>query len=227
MMIEIEHLTKTLRGRTVLRDICLRLDSGGGGMVVGLRGPNGSGKTMLLRAICGLIVASSGRVTVDGRVLGRDCSFPPSVGALLEHPAFLPEHTGRRNLALLGDIRGGLAPGQLEQAIRQVGLDPEDRRAFRKYSLGMKQRLGIAAAILERPCLLLLDEPFNALDEAGVRQIAGLIRRQREEGRMILLACHDPDELYALADQVVTLRDGQIERVEPLRGAGREGGGAA
>lgn len=227
MRIEIEHLTKTLRGRTVLRDICLRLDSGGGGMVVGLQGPNGSGKTMLLRAVCGLIYASSGRVTVDGRVLGQDCSFPPSVGALLEHPAFLPEHTGRRNLELLGGIRGGLGPGRLEEVMRQVGLEPEDRRAFRKYSLGMKQRLGIAAAILERPRLLLLDEPFNALDQTGVRQVAGLIRRQREEGRMVLLACHDPDELCALADQVITLRQGETERIEQLRGAGREGGGAA
>lgn len=220
MKIDIDHFTKNIHGRTVLNDVDLHFDSGDEGLVVGLQGINGSGKTMLIRALCGLIYSAQGTVTVDGQILGKDISFPPSVGALIEYPAFLNEYTGRRNLELLSSIRGTASQNRIDVTLSTVGLDPGDHRTYRKYSLGMKQRLGIAAAILEEPQLLLLDEPFNALDEAGVKQVSSVIREQRTAGKMVFLACHDTNELYSLSDIVVTMKNGVAESARNIREAG-------
>lgn len=220
MKIDIDHFTKKLHGRTVLDDVNLHFDSEGKGLIVGLQGINGSGKTMLIRALCGLIYATQGTLSVDGQILGKDISFPPSVGALIENPAFLNEYTGRRNLELLGSIRGRLLQSHIDQAINAVGLNPNDHRAYRKYSLGMKQRLGIAAAILEKPQLLLLDEPFNALDQDGVEQVVHVIQEQRALGKMVFLACHDVNELYNLSDIVITMKNGAVASEERTRRAG-------
>jgi len=187
---------------------------------VGIQGINGSGKTMLIRALCGLIYATQGAVTVDGQILGKDISFPPSVGALIENPAFLNEYTGRKNLELLSSIRGEVSQSRIDETLSAVGLDPNDRRTYRKYSLGMKQRLGIAAAILEQPRLLLLDEPFNALDQDGVEQVGHVIQAQRDAGSMVFLACHDANELYNLSDIVVTMKSGVVASEENTRQAG-------
>lgn len=220
MKIDVEHFTKKLHGRTVLDNVDLHFDSGDGGLIVGLQGINGSGKTMLIRALCGLIYATQGTVSVDGQVLGKDISFPPSVGALIENPAFLNEYTGRRNLELLGSIRGTALKSRIDEALSSVGLDPDDRRAYRKYSLGMKQRLGIAAAVLEKPRLLLLDEPFNALDQGGVEQVNQVIQQQRAAGTMVFLACHDASGLYGLSDIVITMKSGAVSSIENIRQAG-------
>ncbi len=220
MKIDIEHFTKKLHGRTVLDDVNLHFDSGDKGLVVGLQGINGSGKTMLIRALCGLIYATQGAVTVDGQILGKDISFPPSVGTLIENPAFLNEYTGRKNLELLSSIRGKVSQSRIDETLSVVGLDPNDRRTYRKYSLGMKQRLGIAAAILEKPRLLLLDEPFNALDQDGVEQVCHVIQAQRDAGSMVFLACHDANELYNLSDIVVTMKSGVVASEENTRQAG-------
>lgn len=220
MKIDIDHFTKKLHGRTVLDDVNLHFDSEGKGLIVGLQGINGSGKTMLIRALCGLIYATQGTLSVDGQILGKDISFPPSVGALIENPAFLNEYTGRRNLELLSSIRGRLPQGHIDEALNAVGLNPNDHRAYRKYSLGMKQRLGIAAAILEKPQLLLLDEPFNALDQDGVEQVAHVIQEQRALGKMVFLACHDANELYNLSDIVITMKNGAVASEERIRQAG-------
>lgn len=220
MKIDIEHFTKKLHGRIVLDDVNLHFDSGDKGLVVGLQGINGSGKTMLIRALCGLIYATQGTVSVDGQVLGKDISFPPSVGALIENPSFLNEYTGRRNLELLSSIRGAVSQNRIDEALNAVGLNPNDRRSYRKYSLGMKQRLGIAAAILEQPQLLLLDEPFNALDQGGVEQVSHVIQAQRDVRSMIFLACHDANELYSLSDIVVTMKSGVVASVENIRRVG-------
>lgn len=143
MQLQINHLTKTIKRATVLKDISLTLESG---KVYGLRGKNGSGKTMLMRCICGLIVPTGGSILIDGEQLGKDISFPRSVGALIENPAFLSNYTGFKNLKILASIQERIGDQQIKEAIAQVGLDPEDSRKYRKYSLGMKQRLGIAAA---------------------------------------------------------------------------------
>lgn len=220
MKIDMEHFTKKLHGRIVLDDVNLHFDSGDKGLIVGFQGINGSGKTMLIRALCGLIYATQGTVSVDGQVLGKDISFPPSVGALIENPAFLNEYTGRKNLELLSSIRGTVLRGRIDETLSSVGLDPDDHRAYRKYSLGMKQRLGIAAAILEKPRLLLLDEPFNALDQDGVEQVSHVIQEQRTAGEMVFLACHDANELYGLSDIVITMKSGTVSLVENIRQAG-------
>ena len=220
MKIDIDHFTKKLHGRTVLDDVNIHFDSEGKGLIVGLQGINGSGKTMLIRALCGLIYATQGTLSVDGQILGKDISFPPSVGALIENPAFLNEYTGRRNLELLSSIRGRLPQGHIDEALNAVGLNPNDHRAYRKYSLGMKQRMGIAAAILEKPQLLLLDEPFNALDQDGVEQVAHVIQEQRALGKMVFLACHDANELYNLSDIVITMKNGAVASEERIRQEG-------
>jgi len=219
MKIDIDHFTKKLHSRTVLNDIDLHFDSGDSGLIIGLQGINGSGKTMLIRALCGLIYATEGTISVDVKILGKDISFPPSAGALIENPVFLNEYTGRKNLVLLSSIRGKISQNRVDETLRSVGLEPCDHRIYRKYSLGMKQRLGIAAAILEEPQLLLLDEPFNALDEEGAELIRSVIRRQRERGAIVWLTCHDADTLTSLADVFIRMESGAVASVTGAREA--------
>lgn len=209
MVININNATKYIKKALILDNVTLEFHSG---RIYGLQGPNGSGKTMLMRLACGLIRPTSGAVYIDGKKLGKDMDFPGSLGLLIENPAFLPNYTGLKNLELLAAIQKRVGLEEVRQAIRDAGLDPDDKRKFRKYSLGMKQRLGIAAAIMERPELILLDEPTNALDDQGVTQICELIRRERERGALILLACHDAKILEGLADEIYTVYDGKVER---------------
>lgn len=166
MYIEIKNLTKKIKNSTVLDNINLRFT---GGNIYGLKGKNGSGKTMLLRIICGLILPTQGTVDINGDILGRDISFPKSIGVLIENPSFVPGYTGFRNLKILAEIHGKIDDRTIKDYISLVGLNPEDKKKYRKYSLGMKQRLGIACAIMENPDIVLLDEPINALDEKGVQ----------------------------------------------------------
>lgn len=206
-MIEIKNYTKVIRGATVLKNINLTLESG---KIYGLWGKNGSGKTMLMRAICGLILPTEGYVSIDGERLGGKNSFPKSVGALIENPAFLDSKTGFENLLLLAKIKGEATKDDVVKALEKVGLEPHDRRKYRKYSLGMKQRLGIAAAIMEDPEILLLDEPFNALDPSGMEMAAEIIKEFKEKGATVVIACHDREELDNLADEIIRLDRGEI-----------------
>ena len=209
MELKIEHACKVIRKALILDDVNLTLQ---GGKIYGLQGPNGSGKTMLMRLMAGLIRPNSGQVWIDGRQLGRDMDFPPSMGLLLENPAFLPKHTGLKNLELLAAIQNRAAGEGIRQTLRDVGLDPDDRRKYRKYSLGMKQRLGVAAAIMEQPELILVDEPTNALDDRGVEQICALLRRERDRGALLVLSCHDASILEALSDEIYHIYEGRVER---------------
>ena len=209
MELKIEHACKVIRKALILDDVTLTLQ---GGKIYGLQGPNGSGKTMLMRLMAGLIRPNSGQVWIDGRQLGRDMDFPPSMGLLLENPAFLPNHTGLKNLELLAAIQNRAAGEGIRQTLRDVGLDPDDRRKYRKYSLGMKQRLGVAAAIMEQPELILVDEPTNALDDRGVEQICALLRRERDRGALLVLSCHDTSILEALSDEIYHIYEGRVER---------------
>lgn len=167
---------------------------------------------MLMRLISGLIRPTSGAVYIDGTELGKEVDFPSSLGLLIENPSFLPNYTGLDNLRLLARLRDRVTIQQISQTIEDVGLLPSDRRKYRKYSLGMKQRLGIAAAIMEQPDLIILDEPTNALDDTGVAQICALIRRERERGALIVLTCHDSSILTSLSDEILTISNGCIER---------------
>lgn len=207
VIVKIESLNKTIKKVPILCDISMELE---GGKVYGLKGKNGSGKTMLMRAVCGLIRATSGSVTVDGKELGKDISFPPSIGVLLENPSFISNYTGYKNLQMLAAIQKRIDDEQIRKTLVKVGLEPDDKRTYKKYSLGMKQRLGIAAAIMENPDIIILDEPINALDEAGAAQVRDILNEHKNRGALIILACHDGDELRFLSDEIFTLSDGKV-----------------
>lgn len=209
MKIEIVNATKRINKALILDDVNLTFESG---RVYGLFGPNGSGKTMLMRMIAGLILPSSGTVSLDGKILGKDMDFYGSMGVLIETPAFLPGLTGFQNLKLLAQIRQCINEASIAQTLKEVGLDPTDKRKFRKYSLGMKQRLGIAAAIVEKPDIILLDEPTNALDQSGVAEICTLIQREKERGALILMACHEITVLKSACDEIIHVSEGRFEK---------------
>ena len=214
-MIQIENMSKKIRDRVVLDGIDYTFRDG---MTYGLKGINGSGKTMLMRVVSGLIYPTEGRVLVDGKELGKDVSFPESIGILIENPVFLDAYTGFGNLKLLASLNDRAGDEDIREILQKIGLDPDDTRKYRKYSLGMKQRLGIAAAFLEKPKILLLDEPFNALDTDGVARFSRLIREEQERGTLILLACHEEGKLEEFADVVLHMEDGRIVREEEVDG---------
>ena len=206
-VVRLEDYCKSFKSAEVLKNINLTLESG---KVIGLKGKNGSGKTMLMRAIIGLILPTSGKVYINDKELGRQISFPPSIGILIENPSFISNYTGFKNLKILASIQNRISDDEIRDAIRKVGLDPDDKRTFKKYSLGMKQRLGIAAAIMERPDIVILDEPINALDEAGAGLIKGLLDELKANGSLIIIACHDTEELNYLSDEIYEIYDGEI-----------------
>jgi len=201
------HLSKVIKSQIILKDINLSLNKG---YIYGFRGKNGSGKTMLFRALCGLIRPTEGKVVIDGAELGKEMSFPPSVGVLIEHPGFLNGYTGFGNLKLLAKLNDVIDDDRIREAIRLVGLDPNDKRKYRKYSLGMKQRLGIAQAIMEEPDLIILDEPTNALDSDGVEELKNLLLTLKAKNKCILIASHDKEELDYLSDELFVMENGKI-----------------
>ncbi|MBQ1682046.1 MULTISPECIES: ATP-binding cassette domain-containing protein [Agathobacter] len=207
MKVELKNVTKIIQKNEVLKGINLTFE---GGKIYGLRGKNGSGKTMLMRAISGLITLTDGEIIIDGKRLGKDMSFPESIGILLENPSFIDNYSGYQNLKALADMNHLISEDEIRKTIQMVGLDPNDKKKYKKYSLGMKQRLGIAAAIMEKPNLLLLDEPINAIDEKGVEQIRKILFDLKSEDRIIIVACHDREELNLLADEIIELQEGYI-----------------
>lgn len=216
--ISINNVTKSIKGATVLENISLELEKG---KIYGLRGKNGSGKTMLMRVICGLILPTSGTVKIDDEILGKDISFPRSIGALIESPSFIGEYSGFKNLKMIASIKNIIDDKTIKETISLVGLDPEDKKKFRKYSLGMKQRLGIACAIMEKPQIIVLDEPINALDEKGVLLVREILEKHKENS-IIVVACHDREELNQLADEIFSMENGKIISHEVVS---RNGGG--
>ncbi len=211
MVLKIENIGKEIKKTRVLDNISMELHSG---RAVGLKGRNGSGKTMLMRMIAGLIFPTEGRITIDGEVLGTDIAFPKSIGILLENPAFLENHTGYQNLKILADIEGKIGDKEINKAIWRVGLDSNDLKKYKKYSLGMKQRLGIAAAIMEKPDLLILDEPTNALDDSGIELLQKIVREETERGALVILSCHDGELLKGMTDEIYELDCGRARKVE-------------
>lgn len=210
MEIIIKNLTKKMSNTNVLDNINLKLQSG---KIYGFVGKNGSGKTMLMRAICGLINPTSGEVVIDSKVLGKDISFPDNVGILIENPGFIPSYSGFKNLKYLARIRNKISDEDIKSVISMVGLNPEDKKSYRKYSLGMKQKLGIACAIMENPNLLILDEPFNALDEETVDNIRNIIKSKKNKENIIILSCHDSEEIENLCDEIIEIKLGKITKI--------------
>ena len=207
MKIIAENIVKTIKKRTILDNICLNLESGN---IYGFVGRNGCGKTMLFRALSGLMHIDSGRITIDGKVLHKDINVPPSIGLIIENAGLYNEFSGFKNLKLLADINKIISDTEITKAISEVGLDPNDKRPVRKYSLGMKQRLIIAQAIMESPDIIMLDEPTNALDERGVKLIRDIILRGKERGALVLIASHNKEDIEILADRVYYMDGGKI-----------------
>lgn len=223
MKIKISNVTKTIKKAVILDNINMELESG---KVYGLRGSNGSGKTMLMRAVCGLIIPEMGEINIDGDILGKDISFPKSVGALIENPSFISSYTGFKNLKLLASIQNKISDDAIRKALKAVGLNPDDKRTFKKYSLGMKQRLGIACAIMESPDIIILDEPVNALDDNGIELVRDILKEQKERGALIILACHDKQELQYLSDEIFEIYEGKITNHYVVGKQPDEGGGS-
>ena len=211
MLIKLQDATKILDHRFVINNINFEFKSGN---IYGIVGQNGSGKTMLMRLIVGLIKPTTGVVYINRKKLGKDIDFPEKTGMLLENPAFLEQYTGKKNLEILAGLSGIINNEQIKLSLLRVGLIPDDKRKYRKYSLGMKQKLGIAAAVMEMPDLLILDEPFNALDQQSVLRVKQIICEERDRGALILLACHDRQVLEELADHILVLENGQIKGVD-------------
>lgn len=213
MIVEVTSFTKVIKGATVLDDVQCSLRSG---KIYGLQGKNGSGKTMLLRAVSGLIFPTSGQVSVDGMILGKDISFPDSMGLLIENSSFVGKYTGMKNLKLLAKLKDRIGDDEIADSLSRVGLNPSDGRAYKKYSLGMKQRLAIACAVMEDPDMILLDEPLNALDPSGVACVRTILREKRQAGALIVVACHDNEELRSLADEIITISEGKVVKCEKV-----------
>lgn len=207
MYIELKKISKSIKGVKILDDISLKMESG---RIYGFQGKNGCGKTMLMRAICGLIRIDSGSIDINGKILHKDISFPQSIGVLLENPSFLNNFTGFRNLKMLADIQCGVSDNEIRKLLLDVGLEPDDKRTYKKYSLGMKQKLGIAAAVMGIPDIVILDEPINAIDENGVENVRKILNNIREKGSIIIIACHDRRELEQLSDVIIHIDQGRI-----------------
>lgn len=207
--VEIDHVTKKFGEDIVLNDVNITMDEG---KVYGISGNNGSGKTVLMKCICGFLPITAGRIRVGGKLIGVETDFPESIGVIIETPGFLTNLSGMRNLEILAALRGRISKREIRAAIEKAGLDPDLKKAVSKYSLGMRQRLGIAQAIMEDPEFLILDEPFNGLDKHGVSDIRTLLLEQKEQGKTILLASHNSEDIRILCDRVFEIDGGRIQK---------------
>lgn len=205
--IEIINLTKIIRKNKVLDNISIKMESG---FVYGFQGVNGSGKTMLMRVIIGLIHPTQGSVVINDKVLGKELEFPESIGFLLENPAFLDGYSGTQNLKMLTSINCEVKYEIIDKWMCNVGLANAGKKKYKKYSLGMKQRLGIAAALIGEPDIVVLDEPTNALDSNGIKMLKELVIKEKERGALVIISCHDTDILKELSDVMFRLEEGRV-----------------
>lgn len=206
-IISIQNLTKKFGEDIVLHDISVDFYKG---KIYGIIGNNGSGKSVFFKCICGLLPATKGSITVENKVIGKDLDFPESMGMLIEYPGFLPNLSGFKNLNILASLRGEIKKEDICNIMKKVGLDPSLRKGVGKYSLGMRQRLGIAQAIMEDPRLLILDEPFNGLDKQAVEEFRLMIKELNNQGKTILLSSHNPADIEMLADEVFEMEAGVL-----------------
>lgn len=206
-MIIIENATKKFGTQTVLNNVSLTLEDG---KIYGFVGQNGCGKTVLFKSICGFIYLDRGTITVDGKVIGKDIDIIKDAGIIIESPGFLPNYSAFKNLKFLTMIKDNIGDEQIKSTLISVGLDPESKKVVGKFSLGMRQRLGIAQAIMENPHILILDEPMNGLDKRGVEDIRKILMNLKKKGKLILLASHNPLDIDILCDCVYELDAGTI-----------------
>lgn len=202
--IVVEHVYKSFGKEKVLKDVSLIISPG---KIYGIVGNNGSGKTVLMKCICGFMRPDKGKIYVDGKRIGKDADFPDSIGVIIETPGFIPHETGYKNLKILAGLKGIVDKEQIRETIKKVGLNPDMKKPVSKYSLGMRQRLGIAQAIMENPTTLILDEPFNGLDKNGVTEMRLLLKELKKQGKAILLASHNARDIEELCDEVHDMED--------------------
>lgn len=205
--IEVQNVVKRFRDQVVLKNVSISFEKR---QIHGIVGRNGSGKTVLFKCICGLMHPEEGVIFVNGKRVGRDVDMPEDIGAIIEAPGFLPNYSGYKNLRFLANIRRKIGKEEILNVLKTVGLDPESRKHVGKYSLGMRQRLGIAQAIMEDPEILILDEPMNGLDNAGVQDIRALLLELKAQGKTILLASHNHEDIAALCDTVHEMDGGVL-----------------
>ena len=203
--VSVQNVSKDFGPERVLYSVNREFEAG---KIHGIVGNNGSGKTVLMKCVCGFLIPTEGKVIVNGKQVGRDVDVPPGLGAIIETPGFLPNVTGIKNLEILASLNKKIGLEDVAAAIRRVGLDPAMKKPVGKYSLGMRQRLGIAQAIMENPSLLILDEPLNGLDKHGVIEMRRLIKSLRDEGKTILLASHNQGDIDELCDTVCEMDAG-------------------
>ena len=209
-IISVKNLSKDFGQERVLKSVTRDFEKG---RIHGIVGNNGSGKTVLMKCICGFLIPTEGEVIVNGKRVGKDVDFPPGLGLIIETPGFLPNMTGVKNLEILASLNKKIGLEEIAAAIRRVGLDPLIKKPVGKYSLGMRQRLGIAQAIMENPSLLILDEPLNGLDKHGVREMRQLIKGLKEQGKTILLASHNQGDIDELCDTVCEMDAGVMTMI--------------
>lgn len=209
-IIIVEGVTKSYKGVKVLNNICVSFERG---KIHGIIGRNGSGKTMLIKAICGLVELDEGHITVNHKVIGKDVDFPENTGVIIEAPGFLPSLSAYNNLAYLASLKNIIGKEEICNAMILVGLDPKEKKHVGKYSLGMKQRLGLAQAIMENPDILILDEPMNGLDKKGVSEVRDILLKLKSEEKTILLVSHNTDDIRILCENVYEMDSGEIVKL--------------
>ena len=214
-MISVKNVSKDFGHERVLHDVSREFEAG---KIHGIVGNNGSGKTVLMKCICGFLVPTEGEIVVNGKRVGVDVDFPPDLGLIIETPGFLPNLSGVKNLEILASLNKKIGLKEIAAAIRSVGLDPMLKKPVGKYSLGMRQRLGIAQAIMENPSLLILDEPLNGLDKHGVREMRELIKGLKADGKTVLLASHNQGDIDELCDTVCEMDAGVMSIVRGYEG---------
>ena len=207
-VITITNASKSFKEGDVLKNVTASFERG---KIHGIIGRNGSGKTVLFKCICGFIPLSAGEIMVDGKKIGKDTDIPDNVGIIIEEPSFLPSYSGYKNLFLLASINKKIEKNVICEVMTKVGLDPKSKKHVRKYSMGMRQRLGIAQAIMEAPSILIFDEPMNGLDNSGVNEIREIFKSLRNEGKTILLASHNSGDIKELCDTVYEMDAGILK----------------
>lgn len=211
MIIEIKEISKSFRGVKVLKNVSMTLESG---YIYGFIGHNGSGKTVLLKLICAFFEPTTGEILFNGTNIIKNNEYPPSTRALIERPTFISELSGKENLELLAKIQKKIGEKEIENALEKVGLEKEKDKLYYKYSLGMKQKLGIAQVLMENPQILILDEPFNGLDDESAKNIRQILLEEKKKGKLIILATHLKEDIELLCDELYKFDDGVVTKEE-------------
>lgn len=208
-IIEVKNVSKKFQDHTVLKHVSVNFQSG---KIYGIIGRNGSGKTVLFKAICGFFPVTSGDIVVNNKIVGKETDIPSDLGIIIEEPGFLPNYSGYKNLKFLSNIHRKIDDKGIYSVLKRVGLEKDAHKKVGKYSMGMRQRLGIAQSIMENQSILILDEPMNGLDKSGVEDVRTLLKELREEGKTIIIASHNSEDIRILCDEVYEMDGGVLSK---------------